>query len=125
MAASHSLADQDTLNFAQLEKESWITGQSNQGCGLLLHFREICRQAGFVPNIQQETNDIQMRLGFVAAKLGITLLPLSAIGSERSDLVYKEIACASHQIELALAWRSNAISPVLKSFLNVVQDISQ
>lgn len=128
LAASHPLADQDaadqdTIDLRQLAKASWITGRQDEGCGLLLRFLEACRQAGFTPNIQQETNDVQMRLGFVASGLGVTLLPISALISDRSDIVYREIDLSVPQVELAIAWQSSNLSPVLESFLGVVQSM--
>ncbi|MEL6555036.1 MAG: LysR substrate-binding domain-containing protein [Cyanobacteria bacterium J06621_11] len=128
LAASHPLADQDTaeqdtIDLRQLAKASWITGRQDEGCGLLLRFLEACRQAGFTPNIQQETNDVQMRLGFVASGLGVTLLPISALISDRSDIVYREIDLSVPKVELAIAWQSSNLSPVLESFLGVVQSM--
>ncbi|MEL7226112.1 MAG: LysR substrate-binding domain-containing protein, partial [Cyanobacteria bacterium J06576_12] len=123
LAASHLLAGQDSIDISQLEKASWITGQRDEGCGLLIRFLEACRQAGFTPNIRQETNDVQMRLGFVAAGLGITVLPISALISERSDIVYRELDISVPQVELAIAWQSNELSPVLQSFLGIVRSM--
>ncbi|MEL7493577.1 MAG: LysR substrate-binding domain-containing protein [Cyanobacteria bacterium J06554_11] len=129
---SHPLAVQETIALLQLENAPWITGRRDEGCGLLLRFLEICRQAGFVPNIQQETNDIQMRLGFVASGLGITLLPLSALASGYEGVVHreivreavKEIDDPTDQVKLAIAWQSDRMSPVLNAFLEVVRSMS-
>ncbi|MEC4803218.1 MAG: LysR substrate-binding domain-containing protein [Jaaginema sp. PMC 1079.18] len=123
LATSHPLAAQDTLDLRQLESEYWITGQSDKGCGLLIRLLEACRQAGFTPNIQQETNDIKMTLGFVASGLGVTLLPLSAVTSGYNGITYRKTPSPLPQVELAVAWESHNSSSVLNSFLNVVRDM--
>lgn len=125
LAASHPLANQKNIALKQLAKASWITGRQDEGCGLLLRFLEACHQANFTPNIQQETNDIRMRLGFVAAGLGVTLLPVSALTSEPRGIVYKDIDPSIAEVELSIAWQSNNLSPVLKSFLDSVKTTFQ
>ncbi|MEO1386379.1 MAG: LysR substrate-binding domain-containing protein [Cyanobacteria bacterium J06634_6] len=122
---SHVLAEQDTLALAQLEQESWITGRINEGCGLLIRLSEACRQAGFVPNIQQETNDIQMTLGFVSSGLGIALLPISAPLSECSGITHRAMNSPILQVELVVAWDSRYISPVAQAFLDIARDMFQ
>jgi DNA-binding transcriptional LysR family regulator len=72
---SHALWDQPSIDLSQLSGEPWITGQHGKGCGLLTRIQEACSQWGFEPRVHQETNDIQMILGFVASGLGVTLLP--------------------------------------------------
>ncbi|NER80369.1 MAG: LysR family transcriptional regulator [Leptolyngbya sp. SIO1D8] len=121
LAISHPLANQDSLNLQELEQETWITGQSDKGCGLLIRILESCQQAGFTPNIQQETNDIQMTLGFVASGLGVTLLPISALRSEHSGVTYRTLQPPITQAELAVAWDLKNMSSVLTSFLGIVQ----
>lgn len=123
LATSHPLASQESLNLQQLAQESWITGQNDNGCGLLMRILKSCQQAGFTPNIQQETNDIQMTLGFVASGLGVTLLPISALDSKPSGVTYRAIRSPTSQIELAVAWKRQNMSPSLTSFLDIVQSM--
>lgn len=123
LATSHPLAGQDPLDLAQLAKESWITGRADKGCGLLMRVLEICLQAGFTPNIQQETNDIQMTLGMVASGLGVTLLPISALAFKHNEITYGSINSPIAQVELAVAWQRNNSSSVLKAFLGHVHSM--
>lgn len=123
LATSHPLANQDSLDLKQLEQESWITGRRDKGCGLLMRLLEAFRQAGFVPNIQQETNDTQMTLGSVASGLGVTLLPVSAAASGCGGITYRALNSPLPQVELAVAWECHNSSSVLKSFLGIVQEM--
>ncbi|MGB0561453.1 MAG: LysR substrate-binding domain-containing protein [Spirulinaceae cyanobacterium] len=117
---THPLATQASIELAQLTHEPWITGRRDQGCGLLLRILEACQQAGFIPNVKQEMNDLQMILGFVASGLGITLLPESSALTQEG-IVYCTIAPVAPQISLAAAWQAERRSPVVASFLQIVE----
>lgn len=117
LADSHPLAVEKNIALAQLAKEPWVTGRSDYGCGLLLRILDACNQAGFAPNVKQETNDLQMTLGFVASGLGVTLLPESSRLAQ-TGIVYRPIQSPTPEVQLAIAW--NHKSPVIESFLQVV-----
>ncbi|NJN21529.1 MAG: LysR family transcriptional regulator [Leptolyngbya sp. RL_3_1] len=121
LAETHPLADHKQLTLTQLAQESWITGRSDEGCGLLVRILAACRQAGFTPKVQQETNDPQMMLGLVAASLGVTLLPTSARSFFQTGVTYRPLQPPVPEVELAIAWHSGNQSPVLRAFLQTIQ----
>ncbi|NER00902.1 MAG: LysR family substrate-binding domain-containing protein, partial [Cyanothece sp. SIO2G6] len=120
IAQTHPLANQSSLSLMQLAEEPWITGRSSDGCGLRLRIMAACRQAGFVPQVHQQTNDLQMILGFVGSGLGVTLLPQSACRSGVMGVRYLPLQDPVPHIEMAIAWEPKAQSPVLQSFLQLV-----
>ena len=115
---SHPLASQEHIALSQLANESWITGRSNYGCGLLLRILDAFRQAGFAPAVKQETNDLQMTLALVASSLGITLLPESSQLAQ-PGIIYRSLKSPAPEVQLAIAW--NRQSPIVESFLHVVE----
>ncbi len=121
LAETHTLATQEQLTLAQLAQESWITGRSDEGCGLLIRILDACRQAGFTPTVQQETSDPQMMLGLVAAGLGVTLLPSSARSFFQTGVTYRPLQPPVPEVELAIAWQPSNQSPVLKAFLQTIR----
>jgi len=120
LAETHPLAQETQLTLNQLAGEPWVTGRRHHGCGLLLRILEACHRAGFQPNVQQETNDLQMILGFVAAGFGVTLLPESSRMSQ-PGVVYCPIAPPVPKVALAIAWHPKRKSPVVDSFLQIVE----
>ena len=118
LADSHPLAAKEYISLNQLADEPWITGRSNYGCGLLLRILDACNQAGFVPSVKQETNDLQMTLGFVSSGLGVTLLPESSRLTQ-TGVAYRSLKPPAPEVQLAIAW--NQKSPVVDSFLQVVE----
>ena len=120
LSDTHPLAQAAQLTLNQLAHEPWVTGRSDYGCGLLMRILEACHRAGFKPKVQQETNDLQMILGFVAAGYGVTLLPESS-RMVHSGVVYCPLEPPAPEVELAIAWHPERKSPVVDSFLKTVE----
>ena len=118
---THALATRRTVRLPDLADESLITGSRQDGCGLYEQVLIICHQAGFSPKIIQETNEIQMMLGFVAAGIGVSLLPASVKDFQRAGVVYRELEQPTPEIGLAMVWYRNNDSPVLQAFLKTVR----
>lgn len=118
---THSFLRQPEVLLQELAEESFIMGLSGSGCGLHKQIIKTCHQAGFDPRVVQETNEIQMMLGFVAAGIGISLLPASVKFFQRPGVVYRELGKPTPEIELAMAWHRDNHSPVLQSFLKTVR----
>ncbi|MEM9008868.1 MAG: LysR family transcriptional regulator [Cyanobacteria bacterium P01_F01_bin.86] len=121
LAATHPLSRYEQLTLSQLTEEPWITGPSHSSCGLLIHILNVCREAGFEPQIRQRTNEIQMALGFVAMGLGVTLVPASTQHLQPLGVVYRQLEPQIPEVELAMAWRSSQSSPVLNAFLQTAK----
>jgi DNA-binding transcriptional LysR family regulator len=67
----HRLADHDTVELSQLADESWV--EDDPGAATLL--TGACARAGFTPRIDIECGSLPGKQAFVAAGLGITLVP--------------------------------------------------
>lgn len=122
---THPLIDQSRVRVRSLANESFVIGQRNSGCGLHDQVFAVCQQAGFSPRVVQEVNEMQVMLGFVAAGLGIALLPASVKQFQRPNVVYRELQPSSLEVALAIVWRRNDSSQVLQAFLDVVRELSR
>lgn len=71
LPAEHPLAAHDVVDIADLSADTWIAGCPR--CrGHLLH---LCKATGYLPSVRYETEDYVAVLGFVAAGLGVALIP--------------------------------------------------
>lgn len=71
LPATHPLAAQEHVDLAALADESWIAGCPRcRG-----HLLSLAHGAGFEPDVSYETEDYVAVLGFVAAGLGVALVP--------------------------------------------------
>ncbi|MCO7176073.1 LysR family transcriptional regulator [Sporolactobacillus kofuensis] len=76
MSKQHEKAKRGSLPLSQLKKERFITFRSKLSLQEL--FRDACRQAGFVPNIVFEGEDMDTIKSLVASNFGIALMPENA-----------------------------------------------
>jgi DNA-binding transcriptional LysR family regulator len=83
----HRLARRRRVRLADLGEEAWMCGVRPSSCGEAVV--KACRDAGFEPRIALESDEYQVLEGFVAAGLGVTLLPDLALPTLREDLVVR------------------------------------
>jgi DNA-binding transcriptional LysR family regulator len=91
---------------------------------LYANFIQYCERAGFTPNIVQEAEFAQTRLGMVAAGVGITFVLADMQNLSAKGVVYRPFVENFLTLKLALAWRQNESSPVMHEFLKVFKIIS-
>jgi DNA-binding transcriptional LysR family regulator len=73
----------------------------------------------------QETHEMQMMLGFVAAGLGVTLLPEYVKELRKPGVIWRPLAATDERIELAVAWRRGEQSSALRAYLEIVRECRQ
>jgi DNA-binding transcriptional LysR family regulator len=69
----HRLAKRRTIPLRELADEDWVALARQVEISFRDHFVALCRSAGFTPRITQETNDVRIIYGFVAAGLGVAM----------------------------------------------------
>lgn len=75
LPAAHRLAGRAEIPIAELRDEPWVDNDFSRGaCRLVV--LDACAAAGFAPSFHIETHDYPSAIGFVAAGVGITVLPL-------------------------------------------------
>jgi DNA-binding transcriptional LysR family regulator len=80
--AGHRLAGQRQVRLTELRDEEWIAGSSNPEDTLI----SSCLRTGFQPRIGFVARDWMAKQGFVAAGIGITLVPSLAADAVRRDV---------------------------------------
>jgi DNA-binding transcriptional LysR family regulator len=83
----HPVARKSKVKLAELADEPWLCGVRPSSCGELIV--QACREAGFEPDIAFESEEYQVLQGYVAAGLGVTLLPDLVLADLRDDLVVR------------------------------------
>ncbi len=79
------------------------------------------RDAGLTPRIGQEAIQMQTIVGLVSAGMGIALVPQSVSNLKRPGVEYKPLSAGTLSIETGLAWRRDNMSPVLRTFLELLR----
>ena len=86
---SHPLAKRKRVPLERLAEADWLAGTSPSSCCEIVI--ETCREAGFEPRISFQSDDYGVLQGYVAAGLGVTLLPDLALHALRPELTVRPI----------------------------------
>lgn len=84
---NHPLAARAKVKMSDLADEDWLSGGSPSSCALIV--RRACLDSGFEPRITFESDDYHVQQGYIAAGLGVTLLPDLALHTLRKDVVVR------------------------------------
>jgi DNA-binding transcriptional LysR family regulator len=113
---THPLAERDAIRLEQLAEEPWLSGTRPSTCADLIV--DACREAGFEPRIEFESDDYSVLQGFVAGGLGVTLLPDLALAALRPDVVVRDVVPHAPQRRVWAAVRAaGSRSPAAEAML--------
>ena len=118
---SHPLADSEAVPLEQLSGQPFVTYPS--------HFRSVvhdavedaCAAHGFRPIAAHEVAETATLVSFVAAGLGVSLVPASVRHMTVQGAIYRPLAQNATRVELAVAWRRDDDRPVLARALDVIR----
>ena len=117
----HPLACETTIPICSLANESFILFPRHLGSGFYDQIVSFCQQANFSPRVVQEAVQMQTIIGLVSANMGVALVPASLQNLQRAGVVYKPLKGETPHVEVAIAWQSDNITPVLREFLLTVK----
>lgn len=123
LPATHRLASRRKINLAELAAEPFVLSPASHKCGLLDNVIAACRAAGFTPRVVQEAHEMQLMLAFIGEGIGISILPQYVASLGKPGIVCKPLADCKASLELAIAWRKGAMSPVVEAFAAVVREV--
>lgn len=89
LPSGHRLAARDSVDLRDLAEESWIEAAPRGQPTLLA---AACARAGFTPRGGLRVAEWAGKFGFVAAGLGVTLVPELAAGAVPADLVLRPLS---------------------------------
>lgn len=91
LPAGHPAAARAAVPLAELREERWIAARDDDDPSFSTLVRA-CRHVGFEPAFAYRVDSFEMTQGFVAAGLGISLLPRLAVVPGRADVVVRPLA---------------------------------
>lgn len=117
----HRLARKRILDLAELADEPWVGNEWPPGpCRDIV--LNACGAAGFAPNFAVESDDYQTAQGFVAAGVGVSLVPEIGLGAPHPGVVVRKVRrpAPMRAIYGAVASRSRA-QPAVRHFLSAIR----
>lgn len=124
LPTTHALADQSKISLKALADDAIILPSLD-----VLPFYEkvvtLCREAGFEPKINQTVTvtGVDTLLSLVAAGVGVSIFPNHVQTLHREGVVYRSLQNAALNRQIAVVWRQEDSSIVLRQFLKVIQEV--
>jgi DNA-binding transcriptional LysR family regulator len=123
MPAGHPLADTAELDLASFATEPWMLATTNT-CPDSRRFLRACHAAGFEPRIAFQHDDYPAMLGFVAAGVGVALLPDMATRGVREDVVVRSLDRPPAPRPILVALPTGYRSPAAAAMLGILREVS-
>jgi DNA-binding transcriptional LysR family regulator len=117
LPASHVAAKDEVVHLTRLRSDPFMLWPRSLGSTLFDTIIAACRKAGFEPVLGQTAPQIGSVINFVAAELGVSLVPASMRAVKVPGVVYREVSGAAPVARLSLATRRGDTSPVLRNFV--------
>jgi DNA-binding transcriptional LysR family regulator len=118
---AHALAATDAVPLEELAGEPFVVYPSHFRSVVHDAVEETCAAHGFHPRVALEVSETATLVSFVAAGLGVSLVPESVRHMTVHGAVYRPLAREAAAVELAVAWRREDTTPVLERALHVVR----
>jgi len=118
---SHPLADSDAVPLEQLKDDPFVAYPSHFRSVLHDAVEDACAAHGFKPLAAHEVAETATLVSFVAAGLGVSLVPASVRHMTVHGAIYRPLTHDTTRVELAVAWRHDDERPVLRHALDVIR----
>jgi DNA-binding transcriptional LysR family regulator len=109
-----------TVRLADLSEFPFVTHPSGYRSAMFTAVLQACRQAGFLPKEVIEVGETSTLVAFVAAGLGVALVPESVRSLGLDGVAYRALADVTMPTELMLLTRAGEQSPAARSVAGIV-----
>ncbi len=124
LPTDHPLARKETIRSLKALKHDAFVLYGPPGTGIYDETIGACAAAGFSPVIAQLAPRITSTLGFVAAGMGVALVPASMRQVAVDGVVYLDFAPSVRaKAVLGIAWRHNDSTVVVRNFVSFIKSI--
>jgi DNA-binding transcriptional LysR family regulator len=117
LPANHPAASQRKVDLATLKHDPFLLFPRSVGPTLYDSIVGACREAGFEPIIGQFAPQLASIVNFVAAELGVSIVPASMSQLQIAGVTYRPIAGQAPMARIAMACRRGETSPIVRNFI--------
>lgn len=119
MPSSHKLASRKRVPCSQLAGEKFALYPRSLAPGCYDAVQQICKAAGFIPEIVHESNEISVSLSLIAATGAVTLYPECVARRSAPGVVFREIEGNVTTVTCGFLRRSGEAGPAVDRFLKM------
>lgn len=120
---SHPLYNDDCIDLINLQNEKFIfVKETGDEYGQKSMIQNRYREAGFVPNVVQRSNDLNTIESMVASNMGVSILPSFCVIDTmiENDIAIVPINEIQDRIEVVVVWNKNNTNPALEKFISII-----
>jgi DNA-binding transcriptional LysR family regulator len=122
----HPQADRRVVKMADLADEAWILGSVDASCPDGQVLVRACNAAGFEPRIAFQSDDYNAIQGFIAAGVGVCLVPDLALITVRDDVVVRSLGARPPLRRIsAITTASGFCSPAKQAMLEILVETAE
>ena len=124
LPAGHRLCAAPELSMSDFSAEPWMLA-TGRTCPDARLFLRACHDAGFEPRIAFQNDDYGAILGFVAAGVGVALVPDIVTRAVRRDVVIRELDPAPPPRPISVILPAGYRSPSANAMLAILQEVGE
>jgi DNA-binding transcriptional LysR family regulator len=124
MPASHKLCNSHSLTLSDFANEPWMLA-TTQTCPDARLFLRSCHAAGFEPQIAFQNDDYSAILGFVAAGVGVAVIPDMVSRGGRDDVVIRELHPPPPSRPISAVLPAGYRSPAASAMVAVLHEVGE
>ena len=125
LPAGHRLARRRAaVGLSDLAEEVWVGGHT--GSAWFSIVRHSCRAAGFEPRTSLASDDYRAVQAFVAAGLGVAVIPALAVATTVPGVEVRQLRGAAPVRRISVAHQADRfLSPAVRAMTDILQDVAR
>ncbi len=117
-----ALARRKKIRLNELARQPFVVTPHVASPDLQSKLISACREAGFVPNVAQESRQENTMLSLVAGGVGVALMPATARSTQIEGVTFLTVTDLPDYLysDLAVVWLPRGVSPALQALISIV-----
>ena len=119
----HPLYNEDSIDLIELQHDKFIfVKETGDEYGQKSMIQNRYREAGFVPNVVQRSNNLNTIESLVSSNMGISILPSFCVTDTmiERDIAIVPIKEVENRIEVVVVWNKKNTNPALEKFISII-----
>lgn len=122
LSNQHPLADQSSINLAELASEKFIGMSEETFPGRNDRIRDVCRCVGFLPDLNLFADSHASMIALVTAGQGVAIMPIEAEALPHPETVFVKLHNPLYYARSTAVWRKETPAKSLDKFLTILSN---
>jgi len=121
VARHHPLGRRASVRTRELANVPFVMGTSKRWLTFRSLINNVCLEAGFLPKVAEEADDVPLLLQLISLGRGITLYGAAVAPSLPADIAAIPIREPDAAFDVSLAWLGHSATPLIRAFVAVAR----